>query len=523
MLKAQISCMEGENTRLQARINSANVTSRKTAQTQEELRDEISRYDENINYLREEIKERKRRVNELAKSVNESRGATKELQNGLLSQKNFEKLAKELRQHQIKRNATAKRLKEARAEKRRTVSANPEGLREAFEKDITAFEFNNGEIRKQIDAMQREVDLQISHCNADQYQHVMDAADEGTTGLLQKILDTRKKEVKKEPEPGVRCRDGPVSERVSFALNADYRLIDDKDRALEAMDKEIEAKTQMRDNLLFLSKRMVDDGPHKVAVVLSTSALTNASDFEALQKKINTCVDRLKCEHDEKADQFNKLKAEMESVSAKLTEEESVVHRDSKQQSEYETQFRAMDQEIMDKRDELEYTQQTESKVQNEITQILEQRPGLKTEMEGLVTNEKPETKDVIEEISEARERYEDISDKLRIAQAEALELKHAEDDGLSEEKVDFEYLTTKKEQLNEELEVLRNEAKQTDIVVESYQSEMNIHKGKKDRLTSELVRCRMAIDEEELEINGLEKYSDRLNDMLRMAKIKGK
>lgn len=516
--------MEGENTRLQARINSASVTSRRQAQTQEELRDEITKFDENINFLREEIKERKRRVAELAKSVAEARGATKELQNGILSQSNYEKLAKELRQHQVKRNAAAKRLKEARAEKKRSVSANPEGLLSSFENDIAALEFNNVEIRKQIEALQRELDVELSSCNADQYQHVVDEADAGAEALLQKLLDARKRDIGKQTDSSVKSRDAVVTDRASFALNADEHLIEDKERALAAMEKEIEAKTQTRDDLKFIARRMIDDTPSKVAVILSTSALTDATDFEALQKKVRGCVERLDAERSEKTDQFDKLKAEMEAVSAKLTAEESVFHRDAKQQSEYETQFRAMDEEIRNKKDELEFSHQTESKVQNEIAAALQHRVDLRGELDGLMSNEKPETKEIVDEINQIRERYEDAIDRMRVAQTEAFELKqNVEGEEISEEKVDFEYLTKKKERLTQELEVLRSEAVKTDSVVESYQSELNANKNKKDRLTGEIVRYRMAMDDDELEINGLEKYSDKINDLLRMARIKGK
>lgn len=528
-LKAQTACVQSENSRLEARVKTASAKSRQSVQTQEQLKGKILLLDTRISALKEEVEKRRHFVAELTEIVNQSRDSTQALQTGILSYSTYEKLNKDLRQHQLKRNATAKRLKEAIIAKRETDFANPTEILSIYKEDIATLLSNNTEIQKQITAMKKQVDVYFAASDLEKYETVLDGREIEMKELLKQIRRAKRKDGnpagadEDDDETAVHSfLESPIIQRVRFT-NPDEK--DGTESILTAMDKEIESKTKTKQDLVRIAQKASEGTHTKVANVLSTAAISDAESFAVLQKKIHKCVRRLEQGQKQEAEeQLDKLRAEMTTVCATLQSEEMAAYREARQHAEYDKQLRSLDQTIEAKKNEIEATKRQGEKMQCEITEVLKKRSDLRKEIDEKVEKKSSKIQKLVSDLTQYRVKYEDVVDRLRLAEAELTERKQRlQEVNASEEKIDYEHLTQKKEQLAAEVATLRNEMKHVDSIVDTFQSQYERKQAKKEKLTTELTQYKRTIDIDEDEVNSLERYADRITELLRETKQKRK
>ena len=527
-IKAQIACVRSENSRLEARILTASSKGRQSAHTNEQLKGMITKLDTRIAELRDEVKKRQKFVGELTQVVNEARESSESLQKSILSYPTYEKLSKELRQHQTKRAATAKRLRDARLAKRQTDFANPKEMLGIYKEDIATLQSNNVEIQKQIAALQKQVDVFFEASDLEKYENVMNGKDIELKELMKRIRVAKRKDGKPVEEEDrdetvVRSfQESPIVQRVRFATTESKKSTAS---VLDEMDREIALKTRTKQDLMTIAQQAKRSSHNKVTNVLSTAAMSDAQSFAELQKKIRECVKRL--EYDQKEgteEQLDKLKSEMTTVCATLESEEIAAYKEAKQHAEFEKQLRALDNTIEQKKNEIESTKKAGDVMQDEITEILKQRSGLRQEIDSRVEKKTPKSQKLVSDLTQYRVKYEDLIDRLRLAEAELSERKEKlKAVNASEEKIDYDHLTQKKDELTAEVTTLRNEMKNVGTIVDTFQAEFEHKKLKREKLRADLAKYKRTIDIDEDEVDSLEKYSDRITDLLRETKQKRK
>ena len=530
-INAQTACVRSENSRLEARIVTASSKGRQSVHTNERLKGLITKLDTRIAELRDEVKKRQKFVGELTEVVNEARESSESLQKAILSYPTYEKLLKELRQHQTKRAATAKRLKDARHAKRQTDFANPKEMLGIYKEDIATLQSNNVEIQKQIEALQKQVDVFFEASDLEKYENMMNGKDLEMKELMKRIRVAKRKDGKPVEEEDrdetvVRSfQESPIVQRVRFATTPNAESKKSTASVLDEMDREIALKTRTKQDLMTIAQQAKRSSHHKVTNVLSTAAMSDAQSFAELQKKIRECVKRL--EYDQKEgteEQLDKLKSEMTTVCATLESEEIAAYKEAKQHAEFEKQLRALDSKIEQKKNEIESTKKAGDVMQGEITEILKQRSGLRQEIDSRVEKKPPKSQKLVSDLTQYRVKYEDLIDRLRLAEAELSERKEKlKAVNVSEEKIDYDHLTQKKDELTAEVTTLRSEMKNVGTIVDTLQAEFEHKKLKKEKLRADLARYKRTIDIDEEEVDSLEKYSDRITDLLRDTKQKKK
>ena len=89
-----------------------------------------------------------------------------------------------------------------------------------------------------------------------------------------------------------------------------------------------------------------------------------------------------------------------------------------------------------------------------------------------------------------------------------------------SEERVDLEHLTNKKEKLSEEVSKLKKEMKQADSDSGGLKAEYEKNLKKKEKLAEDLFKFLDTIDADEAEIESLGVYAEEINNLLRNKKL---
>ncbi|OHS98828.1 hypothetical protein TRFO_01899 [Tritrichomonas foetus] len=489
-IKEQISCLQSEKLRLDGKNTKIITEKNLLLEKNFEVETELNELCEKTELIIDEIKQQKSEVESLANEVQQSHKRVEEIRKSLLTNQNYEAKLKELRQLQLKKTATVKKLKDSKKLIIKTDFSNLKEALQLYKEDISTLEINNMRIENQISLVSQQIEKSVSISDQEKLRELANSKDTEIQDLLQKIRDAKRKELYNNNL--MNSRNSTVSSNLFFPKDSNIVSTPNGDVSRpETSNMDINKVLRMASILYDYTEEF--------------------KDMKFQINHINESLDKI-IQNGNNSNELIKLKSEVDTIAATIEAEERNANIDAKLEEQCQLELNQLDATLASRKEELDAVQSENEVIQNEIDQLVKIRAKNRKQFDILVKNETIEVQKLFHTIARYSNKYEEDMNKLR-TEEEELNIKREKltDMKSSKEISMFKNLLDKKADIEYEVQRIKTSLRMSNGATEGNEEKILKTKKKMAKLQAkhEKYEASYLADKEELE--EMENYANSL------------
>lgn len=487
-INEEISCLQSEKNRLEAKYSKL-VTEKKTLNKENSnLEMNIEELMKRISYLLERIKEIKVSTVNLSKDVSLAQKNVNEFKTMLLSGEESERKMKELRQLEIKKTITVKKLQTAQKIIPKTDFTNLKEALQMYQEDINTLELNNMRIEQQIDLVSKQVQSCYNTIDQQKLKELKSSKDEEIQNLLRKIRDAKRKDTTQQiqPEEGqvvIQTQQEPVSKTLFIKKIRKQDLLFENEEEFNEMKKQLSILNDELENLLLHNRRNPNMTQYKRREII-------------------------------------KIRSEIGTIKATIEGEEKRAIQDIQNEEKVQNELDKLDATIQSRKDELESMRNQNTSVLTEIDLCVKNKGQMRKDLDELLQYETNEIQILMREIRKYCKKCEEGSEKLNDEETQLTSRREQlADIKSSKEIAQYNALMDQKAEIENETQQLRNVFKQSPEITNETMLKLQEMQKKKDVLLNEYQKYEKIYKVDKEEVEELQNYSNTLLCLINEAR----
>ena len=475
-IREEISCLKSEKARLNGRNRLLEQEKGSLLEQNAELESALKDLVERTEYVNGEISQRTSELETLSKDLEQAHKKAEDMQRVLLSGQRYDEKLKEMRQLQLKKSATEKKLKDAKKMITKTDFANLKNELQLYQEDINTLDLNNMRIENQINLVTQQISKTITNADQRRLKKLVSAKDTEIQNLLQKIRDAKRRE--------------SLSESNDF-LNSSLSLT--------------------ATSLSGTGKSASFDDP--------SVGFNYVEEFRAMRSQIqnvSNAIDKM-LSRSKKNPELIKLRSEVDTIAATIEAERRNLNQDSNLEDQCQMTINRVDKTLTLRKEELSTIQEETQLVQKEIDDIIKKRNVAIKEFDQLIATETKEVQQLLKQILHFCKKFEEDTDKLRKEEEELNDKKkQLTDIKASKEIAQYKEIIDQKQDVEFEIQQLKTSLRTSTGITESNREKIETTRKNKEKLQAKFQEYYQTLRADKEELDELENYANMLMGLIR-------